>query len=267
MAIHLHGGAGMTQIMRGKVFALDRLNAYFFRRLGAAIVLGGRHVGIFARFMEPERIHVVPNFAQDYVFSTIEAIDEKFRSVQRLRILFLSNLIPGKGHLELVEAVRTLEESFSNHIDVDFAGGFETDDDQKRFLESIAGLRGVKYHGRVSGDAKKRLLSDAHVLCLPTYYPYEGQPICILEAYASGCAVITTDHSGIFDVFSPGVNGYCVEKRSVESLRQAIQRASASINELRKMAFANFGEAQSKYRTSQHTKNLIGILETLTVDP
>jgi glycosyltransferase involved in cell wall biosynthesis len=63
------------------------------------------------------------------------------------------------------------------------------------------------YHGDssaciiVDGPGKKNLFSEAHIFCLPTYYPYEGQPIAILEAFASGCVVITTNHSGISDFF------------------------------------------------------------------
>jgi glycosyltransferase involved in cell wall biosynthesis len=216
MTIHLHGGAGLKRIMDGRVPGLNRLNAFFMRRLGAVIVLGGRHVNVFKNSVERSRIHVVPNFAQDFVFSSVDSIEAKFRSIRNLRILFLSNLIPGKGHLELVEAIRRLDEESQNRIDVDFAGGFENSGDERSFQALIAALPRVRYHGRVSGDAKKRLLAQAHILCLPTYYPYEGQPICILEAYAAGCAVITTDHSGIFDVFEPDINGYVVDKRSPE---------------------------------------------------
>ena len=35
-----------------------------------------------------------------------------------------------------------------------------------------------------------------------------GQSISIVEAHASGYAVITSIHSGIFDIFTPGVNDY-----------------------------------------------------------
>ena len=42
------------------------------------------------------------------------------------------------------------------------------------------------------GKEKEMLYQAAHVFVLPTRYPVESQPITILEALASGCAVITT---------------------------------------------------------------------------
>ncbi len=42
--------------------------------------------------------------------------------------------------------------------------------------------------------------------------------------------MLTTDHSGIFDTFSPGRNGYGVEKRSVTSIQEAIGSAVPILN-------------------------------------
>lgn len=263
MAIHLHGGAGMKRIMSDEHPWLRRMNQFFVRRMGAVIVLGSRHVGIYARAIRPEKIHAVPNFAQDYVFSDAGSIERKFGEMRPLRILFLSNLLPGKGHLELAQAVRLLDERDRSCVQVDFAGGFESEEQKQAFLNLIDHCPQMRYHGTVRGEAKRQLLAQAHVLCLPTYYPYEGQPISILEAYASGCAVITTDHSGILDIFSNSQNGYEVPKESAAALKSAIERALASPHELRDIALFNWNMAQHRYRTSVHTRELLKILAAL----
>lgn len=268
MAIHLHGGAGMREIMlgrRGRV--LRNLNRFFLRRLGAVIVLGQRHVGIFADTVSRERIHIVPNFAQDHLFADMALIDRKFARVPPLRILFLSNLLPGKGHEELVDGFLALDDSGRAAVQIDFAGGFEAEDQKAAFLGRIRGHAQLRYHGTVHGATKQRLFSEAHVFCLPTYYPYEGQPISILEAYASGCAVITTDHSGIFDIFEPNVNGYQVAKASATALRAAIERAIAEPDRLHAMARANCEMARERYRTSRHTRELVGIMNAIQEQP
>jgi glycosyltransferase involved in cell wall biosynthesis len=41
------------------------------------------------------------------------------------------------------------------------------------------------------------MLEQAHVLVLPTWYPWEGQPLSIIEAMAYGTPVISTEHAGI----------------------------------------------------------------------
>ncbi|MBK7250108.1 MAG: glycosyltransferase family 4 protein [Gammaproteobacteria bacterium] len=260
MVIHLHGGAGMREIMLGSNRLLARLNGFFLRRMAGVIILGQRHVEVYSNCVSRERIHIVPNFAQDQLFLDQESVDAKFRKAEPLRILFLSNLLPGKGHLELVEAFRGLDERSRARIEIDFAGGFESERQRSKFLCLIDGASQIRYQGTVHGEKKRQLLAQAHIFCLPTYYPYEGQPISLLEAYASGCAVITTDHSGIPDVFTDGVNGYEVEKRSAAALRRAIVRALTMPEDLHSMATANLRAAQLRFRTSIYARELVRIV-------
>ncbi|NMM05995.1 glycosyltransferase family 4 protein [Polaromonas sp.] len=263
MAVHLHGGAGMRELFKPSNRILRALNRFFFGRIGAVIVLGARHVDIFEGIAPVDRIHVVPNFAVDPLFVDEATICLKFDRVAPLRLLFLSNLISGKGYIEMVEAYKSLDSNTREQVQIDFAGGFQSQEKKNEFLSSIDGISQLRYHGIVGGVRKLELFRDAHLFCLPTYYPYEGQPISILEAYASGCAVMTTDHSGILDVFANGRNGYCVEKRSPDSIRQAIERAVAEPAALCRMALNNRAEADELYRTDRYNARLVHIVEQL----
>lgn len=265
MIVHLHGGAGMREILRPSSALLRFLNGVFLRRMGGVIVLGERHVDMFKGLVRPERLYIVPNFAEDSMFVDESVIHLKFEQTTPLRLLFLSNLIPGKGYLELVEGYKKLPASVQSRVLIDFAGGFQSKQDEAAFLQSIADVPELRYHGIVRGERKVELFRQAHLFCLPTYYPYEGQPISILEAYASGCVVMTTDHSGIFDIFEPGVNGICVDKQSADSIGEAIRRTVEAPQPLRAMALTNRKEADRRYRTSLYAKNLMNVLRE--VDP
>ncbi len=261
MVIHLYGGAGLRRIMLTRGHPLRRSNEFFMRRLGGAIVEGSRQRPTFANTILPERIHLVPNFAEDYLFCDAEAIDRKFRTAEPLRVLFLSNLLPGKGHKELIDAFRSLVNN--GRVELDIAGAFDSEDAEREFHRQIAGTSQIRYHGPVRGVQKRDLFQGAHVFCLPTYYAYEGQPLSILEAYAAGCAVITTDHSGIRDVFTAGRNGYEVIPRSVTSLRTALEEAVADPQRLRTMALANLTAARTNYRAAQYRDRMILIIESI----
>ncbi|MBI5068821.1 MAG: glycosyltransferase family 4 protein [Deltaproteobacteria bacterium] len=261
VVVHLHGGAGMRLLM-AKGTLTRWINTLFLGRIGGVIVLGKRHVPIFEGVVAADRLHIVPNFAEDDLFVTTQDIDKKFSAPSPLRILFLSNLLVGKGHRELLEAFLRLGSEARRLIRLDFAGSFDTAEARIDFVDRIGRVPEVTYHGPVSGERKRLLLREAHVFCLPTYYPYEGQPISILEAYASGCAVITTDHSGIFDVFTPEVNGYAVEKKSIDSLVMALERAVAAPAGLRAFATANHAIALKQYRSNAYTRSLLQVLET-----
>ncbi len=266
MVVHMHGGAGMRRLLSDRQAWLARANAFFLRKLGAVIVLGPRHVPIFSDAVAAARIHKIPNFAEDYMFITRQVALEKYHDTIPLRLLFLSNHLPGKGHEELVSGFKMLDPQEQSLVQIDFAGGFESDAAREVFLNSIRANEQLRYHGVVRGEEKRALFRMAHLFCLPTYYPYEGQPISILEAYASGCAVLTTDHSGIFDVFDCQRNGLEVEIQSAQSITIAIRTALQNPPVLQKMGLRNLQEAEEKYRVERFIASVSRVLEDVA-DP
>jgi glycosyltransferase involved in cell wall biosynthesis len=66
-------------------------------------------------------------------------------------------------------------------------------------------------------------LRNCTVLVLPSYYR-EGIPRVVLEAMATGRAVITTDSPGCRETVVPGENGFLVPPRDAPSLARAMER-------------------------------------------
>jgi glycosyltransferase involved in cell wall biosynthesis len=261
VVVHLHGGAAMRTLLQEGMGWLRRLNRRFLHRVKAIVVLGDRHRDTFTGVAPASAVHVVPNFAADSLFVDDHLIEKKHGDGGRLRLLYLSNLLKGKGHEELLQAYAGLEPSERARLSLTFAGHFESECSRDAFLKKLGEFEHAEYCGVVTGETKRRLLASAHVFCLPTYYRYEGQPISILEAYASGCAVITTDHSGIGDVFRNRVNGYCVEKRSPDSLRAALRHVLDQRGELLPIARENHRLAEATFRTSMYLQSLAAILD------
>jgi glycosyltransferase involved in cell wall biosynthesis len=258
--IHLHGGAGMRVIFSSNHPILKRINYYFINQMKGVIVLGERLKSIYHDMIAKNKIHIAHNFSLPDYFITRSCLKRKTTNMSMLRILFLSNLLPGKGYQELFLALKTLPPEKLAQIRIDFAGGFEDESSKQSFISEIKSFPQIKYHGIVTGDDKKKLLQNAHVFCLPTYYPYEGQPISILEAYAAGCTVITTDHSGIFDIFTPGINGLQVEIKNINSIAEKISFLLENKNEVRKYSIINAYSARKKYRVKDHLATMNSIL-------
>lgn len=261
MIIHLHGG-GIRKLIFDKHRLLRYLNKFFLKRLGGAVVLGKSLISIFEGMMPQDRIYVVPNFAEDYLFLNKDEIEKKFKKINPLRMLFLSNLISGKGHEELIDAYKTLNADLQRTVRIDFAGGFESSKQRDYFFKKIEGIEGIRYHGIVQGEEKKEFFYKAHIFCLPTYYYYyEGQPISILEAYSSGCVVLTTNHGGIRDIFKDGINGFYVKKRSSVSIKKVIENILEQPAKLLNIALYNRYLAERKFNKLKHVSSLIKIIE------
>lgn len=259
--IHMLGGAGMKKIIENGGMQY-RFNKFFISKLGGVIVEGQQQATVFSKIIAEKKIHVVPNFAEDFLFADENEIKNKFSNIDPLRILFLSNLLYGKGYIELVNSFLGLSNELKKRIRIIFVGGFESDRKKTEFLRMIRGNEELIYHGTyVGGNEKKTLYMQSHIFCLPTYYPFEGQPISILEAYATGCVVITTYHSGIPDIFCDGLNGFRVETKSSESIKSVIEQILEKPEPLHTMAVSNRKIAYEKYRTSIYNSSLIKIIE------
>lgn len=261
MIIHLLGGAGLKIILGRNGFQY-RANKHFLSRLGGVIVEGRSQGRMFERVLPPERIHIVPNFAEDYLFLDHGEIVAKYETTVPLQLLFLSNLIYGKGYKELVEAYAGLSNESQRRIRIAFVGGFESDKSKADFLDSIKNYEGLIYIGRfVNGAEKRALYARTHVFCLPTYYPFEGQPISILEAYATGCAVIATRHSGVQDIFSDGINGFEAEIKSASSIKGIMEKIADLQELLFPIAITNSKLADNKYRIRAYRLAAVRLLE------
>lgn len=257
--VHMLGGAGIKKILEGNGIQ-SKINIFFISRLGGVIVEGPLNYNVFSKVISREKIHIVPNFAEDYLFVNDNEIKDKFLNNKKLQILYLSNLIPGKGYDELADAYIELEEAFKKQVNIVFVGGFESQESENEFLIKIKTHNELNYIGKfIDGEKKRELYCQSHVFCLPTYYPFEGQPISILEAYATGCVVITSNHSGIPFIFADKKNGFMVKKKSIESIKKAIEDVLGYKNQLEEIALNNRNEALGKYRTSIYQGAIVQI--------
>lgn len=143
------------------------------------------------------------------------------------QVLLLSTMFREKGVVELVKAIVPLLEDGA-YGSVRLLGRWP-DAGVRRSVEDILRLHaGIAQKIAVEGEATRlevrKALAQADVLALPTYYPLEAAPMCILEAMNAALPVVATRHAGISDFVADGVNGILVPPGCTESLRTALRR-------------------------------------------
>lgn len=259
MYLHLHGGS-IKRLLWDKYPILYAINKFFIKRMKGVIISGTSHLVVFQDILPIQKIHISPNFALDYLFLPEEQIKQKFLNTKPLRLLYMSNMIEKKGYIELADAYLQLPTDLKRKVRVDFVGRFELESQKKSFLEKIYGEENITYHGVVGDEIKKALFAQAHIFCLPTSY-FEGQPISILEAYASGCVVITTGQSGILDIFENKINGFQLKEGNSASILPVLKKIVEESDSLLRIALINRDQAQKKYTTSIYNATLEKIVE------
>jgi glycosyltransferase involved in cell wall biosynthesis len=259
MVVHMLGGAGMKVLLeKGNLFS--KINKFFLKRLKGVIVEGKIQFQTFSNVISSEKVHIIPNFSEDYLFCNESEVLTKFSEINKINILYLSNLIYGKGFEELADAYMALPEDIKDKFTLTFVGGFQSIKHQELFFKKIEKFSGISYKGKfINGNEKRNLYLKSHIFCLPTYYPYEGQPISILEAYATGCFVITTGHSGIPQIFEDHINGIMVEKKSALSIKNALELISNNKN-LKEIALYNLSLSKKLYTKKAFLDSINSVL-------
>jgi phosphatidyl-myo-inositol dimannoside synthase len=192
--------------------AVTACSADLLRR---AIALGARR----------DRARTVPYGVDVDCFAPLRA-DRTLRSRWEIppgatMVLAVGRLVAKKGFTHLVEAARRVDE-----VHVVVAG----DGDLRRGLEEQARAAGdrVRFVGALDRETVARALAAADVVAVPSVVDaagnVDGLPNTVLEALASGRAVVASRVAGIPDVVQDGVTGLLVAAGDAEALAAALQR-------------------------------------------
>jgi glycosyltransferase involved in cell wall biosynthesis len=158
---------------------------------------------------------------------------------KKITVTFVGRMIPSKGPQILFEAIQRLLPKYSD-VDFIFAGGGEVFDQLKKH-ESAQ----VHFLGSVDSKQVRDVLQQSDILVHPSLHS-EGFPNVLLEAGASGCAVIATDQGGSTEIIQDQVTGLIVTptpeeiSQSIELLLENPKLRSQLANKLHKHILSNF---------------------------
>ena len=269
---HMHGG-NYDGFYRAQPALLQFLIRHTLRRVDRIIALSERLRAMYDFDSTlADRIAVVPSGAPLPLAGWHRPPGDP---TAPLRLLFLSNLFQSKGYRDILKALAILKQTRPLRLEAVFAGLFQSgpDDDiplspraaEREFNDFVAtnGLSDtVRYAGVVTGDEKRRVLEHSDVLLLPTNYQVEGQPMCIMEAMAHGCAVIATHFRAIPDLVVDGETGLLIEYGRPDQLADAIEKlADDDIrNAMSKAAIERY---RKKFTLDRHLEAMVETLESV----
>jgi glycosyltransferase involved in cell wall biosynthesis len=116
-----------------------------------------------------------------------------------------------KGIEELTEVLTLLDDNF--HFD--FVGAIPENCRIKKNNR-------ISYHGIIQDEKRiKEILRNADVLVCPSWS--EGMPTVILEAIASGCAILATDVGAVSEIVND-TNGWLIRPGNKKELLQIMQQ-------------------------------------------
>ena len=142
----------------------------------------------------------------------------------RNQILYLSNLLPGKGYIETLKAVALLKHEFPD-IHLILAGAAPTEKvelEVRDFVSNLGIAKNVTVTGGIYGETKRRTLCESEVLILPSEQEYF--PLVILEAMGSNVAVVSSGRENLGDIFVENEDILYLKNTSPESIAAEISK-------------------------------------------
>ena len=256
IVIHLHGGSIKKELWN-KWDLLFQINKFFIRQFKAVIVSSDSHKEIFS-FMPNNKVFVVNNFADDELKIPESSQKDILFEKEKIKIFYCSGMRKLKGYEVLYKAYLQIPKKYNKNLEIHFAGPFEKDEEKKEFLNVIKNLDNVIYHGFISDEKKVELFKQAHIFCFPSLYN-EGQPISIIEALYSGCAIIASHSDGLSDMLDQK-SCLFIEKGDSSSLAKIIEDLYENRAKILDMMIYN-KKLSKAYDKSTFSKKIINILE------
>jgi glycosyltransferase involved in cell wall biosynthesis len=212
MLIHLHG-RGVAAGARGWRKPLYR----WVLGRGLIVILSPSEYADINAFVTADRVRFLPNAIPDEAGSTLA----RERTGTPL-IAYISNLLPSKGALVLVEALRQVHAT-GKVFAAKLAGAETAELTAIQICKAIdsAGLAScVEYVGPVYGAEKDKFLRAADILSVPTYR--DAFPLIVLEGMCYSLAVVSTREGAIPEMIEDGVSGLLVPPKDADALAAAI---------------------------------------------
>ena len=181
------------------------------------------------------------------------------------KFLMIARLLRDKGPAEFAMAAAIVRKQFPK-ARFQLLGPFDANPSSISKDELVQwqtdGL--IEYLGETS-DVRS-FLADCSVFVLPTYYR-EGMPRTILEAMATGRAIITTETPGCRETVTKDTNGILVPPRDSEALAEAMTKMAKDAALCQRYGDASRRIAEDKFDVHKVNALLLGKMGLHRVSP
>lgn len=178
-------------------------------------------------------------------------INKKF-SDKDVIVTFLGRMIPSKGPQLLLKSAMDLIRNYPNVYFV-FAGG-------GRLFQKLKNKKSERIYflGSVNKEQTAKILANSDILVHPSIH-HEGFPNVILEAGASGCAVIATDAGGVRELIIHNKTGLLIRPK-VENIKSGLLQLIGDWDKRLRFGIALRKKIENQFNWSNIAKDFQKIL-------
>ena len=180
-------------------------------------------------------------------------------------VVFVGTVCERKGLLDLRDALDRMREEGVPLPDVVIVGDGQQEGpgafERVRSAYARSGLTNVEFTGSLPNERVRAVLAEASVFCLPSHW--EACPLSVLEAMASGSAVVATSVGEIPVMLDGGRAGILVEPHNPAALAAALQGILANQGERERLGAAARARIEQAYDWDRMVDRLFDLYQRL----
>ncbi len=157
-------------------------------------------------------VEMLPNFK----LIEPEKIKSDYQTRKPLKGVFISRVTEQKGIFILLDAIKELNNTYQNSINVDFYGPIDAS--LTDFCEQVENIPNVQYKGVLDPAKIQETFKDYDVLIFPTFYDGEGFPGVFLDAINANLPIVASDWKYNTEIIEHNKTGLVFKAKSVDSL-------------------------------------------------
>ena len=217
--------------------------------------------------LQATRGHVIPAswIDEENILTDVEAAQIWTRKLgaadSRLKILFVGRLVPDKGVLVLLEALRQLGVSDAP-ITLSILGEGDLKSECLAVGSKLTGITSLRLLGTVPyGAPLFALIREYDAVVVPTIS--DEQPRIVFDAYSQGVPVLASDTAGLRSCVRQGETGMLTPSNDVAALVALLQYVSLHRSELKQLGLQSLKYAREMTHQEMHRQRVILLKDML----
>ena len=182
-------------------------------------------------------------------------------ATESIKFLFAGSLFHTKGVSYYYDAAIKIKNANLN-ADFSIAGEYINDHPlsiKDSLYKTIVESESIKYLGSWDQKTFLKNLHNYHVFVLPSFG--EGIPLAVMEAMASGRALICSDVPGCNSCIIDNENGYLCQPRSSKSLAQSMKKIIQNKKRISEMGECSRIMAEKEFNLELIFKKFLGVID------
>lgn len=221
-----------------------------FEKVNKFLVLGEYWKNTLIKLIPPEKMTVL--------YNGVDIPKKNYYNIESKNVIYMGVLKKEKGIYDLIDAIKLIDNQLDNNI-IFKLYGIDLEGDIENRIHTLNLENRIYLMGWIDGDKKEKMLQDALISVLPSYF--EALSMTVIEAMSYGIPVITTNISTMNEILNN--KAQLVPPGDISSLSNLLMKLINSKNMLKNISKNEYQLCNEKFSLHSNIINTIRVYKEI----